>query len=72
MSKISHFAVKTLYFKRSFNHISGNRGPLFSQINFDQIYFGGLLSGGVGMGVFVQEVLSRGLCLGGFVWGVMS
>ena len=62
MSKFFHFATKKLYFKRSFNNISGNCGPLFSQINFDQTYFGA---------IFVQGVLARGsfcpgrFCLGG-------
>ena len=36
MSKFSHFAVNDIYFKRSFNNMSGNRDPLFSQINFGQ------------------------------------
>ena len=39
MSTFSHFAVKKLYFKRIFNNISKNRGPRFSQINFDQACF---------------------------------
>ena len=34
-----------MYFKRSFNNISGSRGPLFSQINFDQTYFCRFLAG---------------------------
>ena len=49
----SHFAVKKLYFKRRFNNTSENCGLLFSQINTDQTYFGGLsrgvLSGGYGL-----------------------
>ena len=59
MSKFCHFAVKKLYFKRSFNNICGNRGPLFSQINSDQTYFGGFCPRVFGMGF-----LSRGLRLG--------
>ena len=51
MSKFSHFAVKKLYFKRSFNNISGNRGPLFSQVNFDQTY--------IFWGIFVRGFLAR-------------
>ena len=50
MSKFSHFAVKKLYFKRSFNNINGNCGPLFPQINFDQTYFGEFLTRGGGGG----------------------
>ena len=69
MSKFSHFAVKKLYFKRSFNNIGGDRGRLFSQINFDQTYFGGFClgvfcPGGLGTGVFVQ-----GFCPGGLLFG---
>ena len=47
MSKFSQFTIKKLYFKPSFNNISINRGPLFSQINFDHadIFF---LGGGGG------------------------
>ena len=52
MSKFSRFAVKKLYFKRSFNSISGNRGPFFSQINFDKTCFGEVLSWGLCPGVF--------------------
>ena len=63
MSKFSHFAVKKLYFKRSFNNISRNRGPLFSQIIFDHTYFGGFCPG-----AFRTEVF----CPGVFVWGSMS
>ena len=55
MSKFSHFAVKKLYFKQSFNNINGNRGPLFSQINFDQKYFGRSLA---------RAFLSGALCPG--------
>ena len=33
MLKFSHFAIKKLYFKWSFNNISGNSGPLFSLMN---------------------------------------
>ena len=61
MSKFSDFAVKKLYFKRSFNNVSGNRSPLFSQINFDQTFFWG----GLAWGVLSRELLSGGLCLGG-------
>ena len=46
MSKFSRSAVKKHCFKRKFNTISGNLGPLFSQINFDQTYFGGFCPGG--------------------------
>ena len=53
MSKFSHFDVKKHCFKRSVNNIGGNHGPLFSQIKFDQTYFG--------TGV-VQGVSVRGLC----------
>ena len=68
MSQFSRSAVKKLCFKRSFNSISGNRGPLLSQINFDQTYFGRFLSGGFWHGGFlarrvvVQGVLFMGLC----------
>ena len=48
MSKFSGIAVKKLYFKQSFDNKSGNRGPLFSQINFDWTYFGGFCPGGEG------------------------
>ena len=66
MSKFSHFAVKNSYFKRSFNNINGNRGPLFSQINFDRTYFWGVLSGGGGStGWFLSRgFLSEELCPG--------
>ena len=67
MSKFSHFAIKKLYLKRSFNNISGNCGPLLSQINFDQTYFGGLVRGGFGTGGFVQGVYVRGLFTRGYV-----
>ena len=59
MSKFSHFAVKKLYFKQCFNNISGNCGLLFSQINFDQKYFGGFLARGVVQG-FMSGKFSRG------------
>ena len=42
--------VNKFYFKRSFNHINGGHGPLFSQINFDQTYFRGFC-----LGVYVLE-----------------
>ena len=45
MLKFSHFSVKKLYFKRSFNNIGENRGSFFSQINFDQTFWR-VLSGG--------------------------
>ena len=57
MSKFSHFALKKLYFKRYFNNIVGNRGPLFSQINSDKTYFF------LGGGGFVQGVARRGYVL---------
>ena len=51
---------KKLYSKQSFNNISGNCGHLFSQINFDQIYFfGGGLAGGLS-----RRFLCGGLCPG--------
>ena len=46
---------KEILFKRSFNNISGNRGLLFSQINFHQTHFGDPWHGGI---------LSGSLCLG--------
>ena len=57
MSNFSHFAIKKLYFKRSFNNISGNRGPLFSHINFEQTYFG----------VFPGRVWHVSICPGVYV-----
>ena len=63
--EIFSLCVKKLYFKRSFNNISGNRGPLFSQIHFDQTYFGGFFGTGVCPGGFVWEFMSRGFCRGG-------
>ena len=68
MSQFSNSAIKKFYFKQSFNNVSENRGPLFSQINFDQTYFGGVLSGGFWHGGFI----SRGLCLGSLSRGFMS
>ena len=56
MSKFFHLAVNKFYFKRSFNHISRNCGPLFSQINFDRTYFGDFCPGGLAW---------LSLCLGG-------
>ena len=53
MSKFSHFEVKKLCFKWSFNSISGNRGPLFSPL------FGGFCPR-----VYGQGVLSGALCPG--------
>ena len=67
MLKFFHSAVNKLYFKRSFNSISGNHGLLFSQINFDQTYFGGFCSGGFGMGK-----LSRGVFPGVYVREFLS
>ena len=49
---------ETLYFELSLNIAIGNRGPLFSQINFDQTYFGGFWHRGF---------LSRGFCPGVYV-----
>ena len=46
MSKFSHFAVEKLYLKRSLNNVRGNRGPIFSQIIFDQTYKGSFVGGG--------------------------
>ena len=56
MSKFSHFGVRKFYFKRSFNNISGNCGPLFSQMNFDQTYFGGVCPAGFCLGVYVLDL----------------
>ena len=78
MSKFSHFAVKKLYYKQSFNDISGNRSPLFLQIHFDQTYFlevclGGGGGGGVWHGPFLsREFMSGGLCPGVLSRGVLS
>ena len=68
MLQFSHFAVKKLYFKQNFSTISGNRGPLFLQINFDCTYLGG---GGFSWGVFsMGEILSSGFLSGVYVWGL--
>ena len=70
MSQFSHYIIKKRYFKQSFNNISGNRGSLFSQINFDQTYFGRVLSRGFWHGRFCPwdfclGVYVQGFCLGG-------
>ena len=67
--KFSHFAVKNLYFKRSFNNIIENPGVLFSRINFDQTYlfWGDFVRGFLAWGIFVQGVLSGSLCSEFFV-----
>ena len=62
MSKFSHFAVKKLHVKRSFNNISGNRSLLLSQINLDQAYFRAFCPGVVRHGGFVQGLLYGGSC----------
>ena len=54
MSKFSYLAVKKFCFKQSFNNIGGNCGPFSSQINFDRTYFGGFLSRGFCLGVYVR------------------
>ena len=46
---------ETPSFKRSSNNLSGNRGPLFSQINFDQTYFGGFCPRGFRHGGFMSK-----------------
>ena len=56
-----------LYFKRIFRNISNisrNSGPLYSQINFDQIYF---FLGGEGL--FSRGFWHGGFCLGAYVQG---
>ena len=66
--EIFSFVIKKLYFKQSFNNISRIRGHLFSQINFDQIFFFFFEEGGFVLGVFGMEEF----CPGGFVWGFIS
>ena len=71
MSKFSYFAERKLYFKLSFDNISGNSGPLFSQINFDHTYFGVFVRGVFGTGVYVGGVYVGGVYVGGvYVGGV--
>ena len=64
MSKFSYFAERKLYFKLSFDNISENSGPLFSQINFDHTYFGVFCPGDFWHGGFMSGGFARGLCPG--------
>ena len=57
MSQFSHFAIKKLYLKQSFNNISEN---LFSQINFDLTYVGRRGCPGVFGTGFVRRFISGG------------